>query len=368
MPRHRCITTAIAAVILVGASGYVTACPAANKPAIAATTQPAATAATTPSWGHEIGLSINDYLDLGQKRAGVSAKVVAATNVATHTPAWVPERDDAEWRDPGTFSHTTIAHAIRVAARTHHAVLAIVGYAPAKWASAAALAAQPPNPAGSCQGTYICGVSFTAAHAYAQDTVNVAKYCVAWHVKCAIELWNEPNIKEFWKPRPAPAVYGSLVNAACPAIKRVSTAIPCILGGLAPVATGGGNYAPPDFYRAMLKWLAQHPVHGCVLHCIDGFATHPYDNLVQSTQVAQAMKQFGYGRLKIWATEVGTCHPDAPGVFTNFIRSWFANSWAGPVFWFTWQDAGCIHGLVSDTGVPHQLKSTVLHAASQRDR
>ncbi len=52
-----------------------------------------------------------------------------------------------------------------------------------------------------------------------------------------IEIWNEPNLTSFYKPRPEPARYAALVISAYDAIKAVNPKMKVIGGALAPTQT-----------------------------------------------------------------------------------------------------------------------------------
>ena len=54
------------------------------------------------------------------------------------------------------------------------------------------------------------------------------------------EIWNEPNQYFWWKPKPSPARYASLLRAAYPAAKSVDRSITIIAGAFAP------TYDSPD--------------------------------------------------------------------------------------------------------------------------
>lgn len=53
----------------------------------------------------------------------------------------------------------------------------------------------------------------------------------------AIEIWNEPNLENFWKPVPDPARFARLVAAAYPAVKAANPSMRVLAGGFAPTQT-----------------------------------------------------------------------------------------------------------------------------------
>ena len=82
-----------------------------------------------------------------------------------------------------------------------------------------------------------------------------------------IEVWNEPNAARMFPPRPDPARYVELLNAAYRAVKSVEPQMPVISGGLLPNPTTH-RYAVGDaeFLRAMYAAGAT----------MDGIGAHPY--------------------------------------------------------------------------------------------
>jgi hypothetical protein len=79
-----------------------------------------------------------------------------------------------------------------------------------------------------------------AAAARYRDTVD------AW------EVWNEPNLPDFWEPRPDPAAYAALLAPTAAAVRAADPGTTVLTGGLAPAHTDGdGGVAPGDFLAAV---------------------------------------------------------------------------------------------------------------------
>jgi len=378
IPRWLAVAAVASLLVAAGCSSSpsTTSPSASSHAATTATAQPTATAPATPpatskaaSLDQTVGLSVgpNDSFET----AGPGANVVVAT------PAYVPLRTDAVWSDTAPPDQTQFMADLRADAAYGHPLLAIADYAPPAYASPAAKNAakskQGPDSTGWCIG-FNCGASPGSAAAYASFAANVAGTCLRTlkvATKCAIELWNEPNDAEFWQPAPDPNTYAQLVKAACTAVHQINPGIKVISGGLAP------NTNPIGFLTAVFAWLqANH-----VPHCIDAVGFHPYgpDGISLAGQVYQVMQQFGYGNLPIWATEVGlhtneASAASAPVAFQKFISGWFANAWAGPVYWYTWLDdpGDQIRGLVPNPLVKNapgnpELEKAFLTTAAQHD-
>jgi hypothetical protein len=109
-----------------------------------------------------------------------------------------------------------------------------------------------------------------------------------------IEIWNEPDNAQFWKPAPDPAGYASLYLSARSAIDAVDPGIRVIVGGLTDA---------PAFLPAMVQ--AQPALRG---H-IDGVAIHPYGppaTVIAKVRAARAaLVALGMASVPLYVTEFG---------------------------------------------------------------
>jgi len=168
------------------------------------------------------------------------------------------------------------------------------------------------------------------------------------------ELWNEPNIAEFWQPAPNPAAYTADLIAAYEAVKTVAPSATVVSGGLAPSATDGTDYSPVDFLKAMYADGAKGN--------FDTLGDHPYSypalpNTFESwsgwsqmdqtiTSLRSVMVSEGDGKKQIWATEFGapSAGPDGVGqagqaeAIVQAITDAKSLSWLGALYIYTWQD------------------------------
>jgi polysaccharide biosynthesis protein PslG len=236
-------------------------------------------------------------------------------------------------------------------------VLPIIDFPPV-WARAASCASQsacePANPA------QYAAFAQAAAARYAPEGVHT------W------EVWNEPNVTNFWKPAPNVAAYTQLVKATSSAVRATDPTATIISGGLAPAATiPGGNIAPLDFLAAFCK-------QGGVA-AVNAVGMHPYSYPVLPTSVASwnawsqmastpiSMRSIlagcGQGSKQIWATEYGaptngpgalatlanldlSAHPDhvdealQAAMATSAVRLAKQSPWLGALFWDTNIDVG----------------------------
>src|SRR5437588_228155 len=63
------------------------------------------------------------------------------------------------------------------------------------------------------------------------------------------EIWNEPNISQFWQPKPNVTAYTALLKAASITIKAADPSAQVVSAGLSPAAdaTDGSQVAPVTF-------------------------------------------------------------------------------------------------------------------------
>ena len=120
-----------------------------------------------------------------------------------------------------------------------------------------------------------------------------------------IELWNEPNLAAFWRPRPDAARYTELLRRGYRAIKKVRPELPVVLGGLSNrPRSGRGGDSLSEFLEAVYR-------HGGRGH-MDAIAIHPYlrDRIRPATertieQVLAIRRRHDDEGTPLWVTEFG---------------------------------------------------------------
>lgn len=114
------------------------------------------------------------------------------------------------------------------------------------------------------------------------------------------EVWNEPDLAQFWTPAPDPSKYADLYLQTRGAITAVDPAARVIIGGLAHPAT---------FLPALLRARGELKGH------VDGVGIHPYggntyDVLAVVRTARHTLDALGMGDVPLYVTEVGwTTHP-----------------------------------------------------------
>lgn len=163
------------------------------------------------------------------------------------------------------------------------------------------------------------------------------------------QIWNEPNFKLFWRPRPSPRGYARLLKISAGAIRRRDPRARIVAAGVAPV---GGGLLPWVFLRRLYE------VRG-VRASFDVAAVHPYAPSVgrMEAQVRDArtiMDAAGDAATPLLVSEFGVASQgmvqsvfvrgergqasfahDALRLLLSKRRAWRI---AG-ADWFTWQDA-----------------------------
>jgi hypothetical protein len=190
---------------------------------------------------------------------------------------------------------------------------------------------------------------------YATFAAQVAARFAPAGVK-VFEIWNEPNIADFWQPTPDPRAYTELLQASYPAIKRAAPSATVISAGLAPAASDATSVSPIDFIEAIYADGGKN--------YFDALGFHPYSYPAMpdtyeswsawsqmsqtSPSIRSVMASHGDSGKKIWITEYGapSSGPDGIGEaaqsasLTQAIDQARATSWIGAIYLYTWVDSG----------------------------
>ncbi len=185
------------------------------------------------------------------------------------------------------------------------------------------------------------------------------------------EIWNEPNLKAFWRPEANVSLYAELLKESYVSIKSLDSSAIVMTGGMGPSDTKGGSIAPRDFLKQLYEQGARP--------YFDVVGYHPYSFPVTALTVESwsgwsqmidtnpslrsIMQENGDAGKKIWITEVGaptggpgamatlddfnySQHPDhvseelQVGIFKDAVLQYEKYDWVGPLFWYTYKDLG----------------------------
>ena len=169
------------------------------------------------------------------------------------------------------------------------------------------------------------------------------------------EIWNEPNLSEFWSPSPDPAAYTADLKAAYTAIKAVTPAALVITAGLAPASDSSNTMDTVHFVQDMYA-------NGAAGY-FDALGDHPYtfpftpasallgsawsEMSQTSPSLRSLMAAHGDGAKKIWITEYGAptsgtsnnvSDADQSDEMVQAISQAKQLGWIGSVYIYTWQD------------------------------
>lgn len=245
---------------------------------------------------------------------------------------WV--RIDLDWSviepDPGELTWASTDRVVVAAAARGIEVLGLLAYTP-EWARPADSSDKHPP----------------------TDPADFARFAAAAveHYRGVIstwEVWNEPNVADFWEPAADPAAYAGLLVAATTAIREADPQAVVITGGLAPASDDSGELSPETFLRRMYETLPTG--------LIDAVAIHPYSfpalpsddrfdwNLFARLPGIRDLVQTAEGRpLPVWPTEFGAPYDaDEPSRQADILEDGVlcANRWPwlGPLFIYALRD------------------------------
>jgi polysaccharide biosynthesis protein PslG len=128
----------------------------------------------------------------------------------------------------------------------------------------------------------------------------------------AVEIWNEPNLKSFWRPNGnEPARWAGLIQTAAQAVAEVDPSIPIISGGL-----GNGNISTdPNVGMMQGPYLDAASASPGFAGFVDGIGIHPYAGQVDpdspgnrytaTLSEIRSVRDVRDPGKPLWATETG---------------------------------------------------------------
>jgi hypothetical protein len=141
------------------------------------------------------------------------------------------------------------------------------------------------------------------------DWSQFAAFIAARYDDAAFEIWNEPNLRAFYRPAPDPARYQRLFRWAYNAIKATDPGAEVLTGGISAVEVNGPNsISQRDFitglYRQGIKAASDFrlAVH-LYPHDLDLGPGSLYAR--QWDAILDSMRAHGDGGRQIWVTETG---------------------------------------------------------------
>ncbi len=294
-------------------------------------------AADTASMGQSAGFAQTSWTLLWGSDAEVDADLDA---VAATGAKWL--RFDFDWQSAeptrGTYRWKYIDRVVNKARARGLRILATPAYTPT-WARPAGTS----DKHGPTDPTAYAAFVKAAAQRYAPLGVH------HW------EIWNEPNISEFWQPVPNVAHYAALLRASAAAIRSVDPKAVIVSAGLAPAAdTADGHFVSPRTFLSRLYQAGAGP-------SFDAVGMHPYawpygisavgdwNQWYSLPKTYDIMVANGDGAKRIWATEYGAptgsstravSDADQARFVKEAFADWATKPWAGPIMWYSFRDTG----------------------------
>jgi polysaccharide biosynthesis protein PslG len=181
------------------------------------------------------------------------------------------------------------------------------------------------------------------------------------------EIWNEPNLSQFWQPHPDARQYADLLRLTYTKIKKANPKATVIAGSLSNCRSTITSIPATDFVRLMYANGAKG--------YFDAISIHPYtwcslpDNRSPGgswellSTIHQIMVRHGDGKKRIWITEYGA-PTDGRGseadvgasttaatvdYVSELMQAMMAReaialyetyTWVGPFFWYSYEDEG----------------------------
>jgi hypothetical protein len=263
--------------------------------------------------------------------------------IAASGATWL--RVDVDWSviepSQGSYSWSVVDRVVNGARARGLRVLGILTYTPG-WA----------RPAGTNNHTPPSNPQDFATFSGAA-VAHFAGAVSAW------EVWNEPNIPGFWAPAANPGAYTALLRAASAAIKTTDPSATVLTGGTSPSGDGSGAVSPVVFLQGIyaaggkgsFDAVAHHPYNFpyMPMRPESNFNWNAFGGV--TPKLHDVMVANGDGAKRIWATEIGaptpatiagvTTTPDYLARYvTEAFSAWRSWAWTGPMFWYSYRDAG----------------------------
>ncbi len=258
--------------------------------------------------------------------------------------AWL--RLDFPWsvieRHRGVFDWSSTDRVVSAAAAREISVLALPTYTPA-WARPAGTPDKHPP----TDPTQFAAFVRATASRYGPDRVQ------AW------EVWNEPNISDFWAAKPDPEAYAVLLRQVSNVLREVRPGVPVIAGGLSPAvdSADGTKISPLTYTRRVygagagsaFDALGMHPYSYPALP-MDS-TTSSWNTFYRLPLIRDVMLANGDGHKQIWLTEFGAptgTTADAVSeqrqaeILEQGLVAAQERSWIGPTFLYSYRDFGNI--------------------------
>ncbi|MGV0773088.1 cellulase family glycosylhydrolase [Mycobacterium syngnathidarum] len=258
---------------------------------------------------------------------------VAWVRVDLDWSATEPERGEFDWEASDLIVDEAVARRINV--------LVVLAYTP-DWArSSAADGSEPISHFRPVDLSNYANFARTAVQRYAPRGVR------DW------EIWNEPNSRKFWPPRPDADEYGVLFQEVRSAIRGIDPKANLLIGGLTP-SSDKSDVSATDYLEQLYRngaaqladAVAVHPYSDPVLPIM---GERPDDGFKDMAALHAVMDHNGDAGKKIWITELGAATGTSPTAVSDEdqaaalewarlqVQRW---DWTGPLIYYELVDGG----------------------------
>jgi hypothetical protein len=253
------------------------------------------------------------------------------------------EWPSVEWY-PGQYNYTLIDGLVTQLAQHHMTLLPAVFGTPA-WLSTAPQGAQNPTaypPADPSQfGAFI---ALLVKRYGPHGSFWSANRKLPYHPIHSWQIWNEPNLIAYWKPKPNASAYVKLLHAAYVAIKKADRHASVVTGGMPALSAT----EEPTWLRSLFKAGMRGNYDVLAIHLYGPSSNWAINRLKTARQI---MNRHGGRKKSLWVTEFGWAGgpPDAYAVsahgqsveLSQFLRLVGAERQKlgiGELIWYGWQD------------------------------
>ena len=166
------------------------------------------------------------------------------------------------------------------------------------------------------------------------------------------EIWNEPNMRDFWAPQPDVARYTQLLRLGSAAIHSVDHSAFVVSAGLSPALDVAGYSVAPNEFVAGIYANGGGPY-------LQAVGMHPYsfpyapmypaswNTFYMMSATHSIMAAHGDGAKPIWGTEIGwgtgtgsqaVSEAEQSAMAAQAVSAWSSLPFTGNLFWYDWKD------------------------------
>lgn len=150
------------------------------------------------------------------------------------------------------------------------------------------------------------------------------------------EIWNEPNLPDYWKPKPNPIAYANLLKQTYLAVKYADPSAVVVCCSLA-----SGSSAP--FLQAIYAQGGKGYFDAVSIHPYETLSRDAPDGLKNVGKIRDAMLANQDDEKNIWITEFNTESGAVRGVnvlgkLSQYLDTVFSVGYVPVVFWYNFRD------------------------------